>query len=68
MLRAETVSRKVRERHFYTIEQAGKLVGLSRSGAYRAVERGQIPTEASGKFLLVPRLLWDRKVKKLLTK
>jgi excisionase family DNA binding protein len=55
MLRAEMVSRKVRERFYYSVEEAGKLVGLSRTQAYQAVELGTIPAERYGKLLLVPR-------------
>jgi hypothetical protein len=66
MIRAETVSRRVRQRYFYSIPEAGALVGLGRSSSYRAAELGQIPTEQAGKFLLVPRQLWDRKVRRLL--
>lgn len=37
-----------------TVEQAGKLLGLSRSSAYRAAARGEIPTIRIGRRLLVP--------------
>ncbi len=66
MVRTETISRKVRERFYYSVEQAGALVGLGRSASYRAAELGQMPIERAGKFLLVPRQAWDRKVKHLL--
>jgi excisionase family DNA binding protein len=36
------------------VEQAGKLLGLSRSSAYRAAARGQLPTIVFGRRLLVP--------------
>ncbi len=37
-----------------TIPEAAKLLGISRSGAYRAVARGEIPTIRIGRRLLVP--------------
>jgi excisionase family DNA binding protein len=37
-----------------SVEQAGKLLGLSRRSAYRAVERGEIPVLRFGRRLLVP--------------
>lgn len=37
-----------------TIEQAGRLLGLSRSAAYRAAARGDIPVIRIGRRLLVP--------------
>jgi len=64
-MRPETLSRKIRERFFYSVADAGKLVGLKRTQAYRAARLGQIPTEREGKLLLVPRKLWDRKVRQL---
>jgi hypothetical protein len=66
MIRAETISRKVRQRFFYKVEEAGALIGLGRSQSYRAAELGQIPIERAGKLLLVPRQAWDRKVKRLM--
>jgi hypothetical protein len=66
MVRAETISRMVRARFYYKVEQAGALIGLGRSQSYRAAQLGHIPTERDGKLLLVPRRIWDRKVKRLL--
>jgi excisionase family DNA binding protein len=37
-----------------TIEEAGRFLGLSRSAAYRAATRGEIPTIRIGRRLLVP--------------
>lgn len=37
-----------------SVEDAGKLVGLSRSAAYRAAARGDIPTFRFGRRLYVP--------------
>jgi excisionase family DNA binding protein len=66
LIRPETISRKVRQRFYYSVEQAGKLVGLSRTQAYRAAELGTLPTERAGKLLLVPKQAWDTRVKRLL--
>ena len=37
-----------------TIPEAARLLGISRSAAYRAAERGEIPTIRIGRRLLVP--------------
>jgi excisionase family DNA binding protein len=37
-----------------TIEEAGELLGLSRSSAYRAAARGELPTLRFGRRLVVP--------------
>lgn len=37
-----------------TVPEAGELLSLSRSAAYRAAERGEIPTIRVGRRLIVP--------------
>lgn len=37
-----------------TVERAGDLLGLSRSAAYRAADRGELPTIRFGRRLFVP--------------
>lgn len=37
-----------------TVEHAGKILGISRRSAYRAANRGEIPTLRIGRRLLVP--------------
>ncbi len=37
-----------------TVEEAAELVGMSRSAAYRAAARGQLPTVRLGRRLRVP--------------
>jgi excisionase family DNA binding protein len=37
-----------------TIEEAGEMLGLSRSSAYRAAARGELPTLRFGRRLVVP--------------
>lgn len=37
-----------------TVEEAAELVGMSRSAAYRAAARGQLPTVRLGRPLRVP--------------
>ena len=44
----------------YSVEEARKLLGLGRSGAYEAVGRGDIPTVRIGRRLLVPKADLDR--------
>jgi hypothetical protein len=43
-----------------TVPAAGKMVGLSRSGSYRAAHAGQIPTIEVGRGMVVPKLLWEK--------
>lgn len=37
-----------------SVEEAAELLGLSRSAAYRAAARGELPTLRFGKRLIVP--------------
>ena len=37
-----------------TVEEAGELLGLSRSAAYRAADKGDLPTIRFGRRLFVP--------------
>ena len=54
----EVASRILRLRYFYSIENAGLKLGLSRTQAYVAAREGIIPTERYGKLLLVRRAVW----------
>jgi hypothetical protein len=65
-MRAETMSRKLRQLRYYKVEVAGSHVGLKRTQSYEAVDAGLIPVERDGKLLLVPKGPWDRRVRKLL--
>jgi hypothetical protein len=64
-MRFETMSRAIRRRFYYSVPGAGRKVGLGRSQSYRAAEAGLIPVERDGKFMLVPKQIWDRKIKRL---
>ena len=44
------------DRLVLTIEEAGKLLGLGRSGTYEAAKRGDIPTLKIGSQILVPKV------------
>jgi excisionase family DNA binding protein len=44
----------------YTVEEAGKLLGVGRGLAYEAARSGEIPTIRIGKRLLVPKAALDR--------
>lgn len=50
----------VTESPVLTVEEAGKLLRLSRGTAYEAVRRGDIPTLKIGRRLLVPRVALER--------
>ena len=43
-----------RERATITVEETAPVLGLSRSSAYEAAKRGEIPTLKVGRRLLVP--------------
>ena len=43
-----------------SIEDAGRILGISRGSAYTAAAKGDIPTIRIGKRLLVPRAALDR--------
>jgi excisionase family DNA binding protein len=45
----------VESRLVYTVEEAATLLGISRSFAYEAVQRGDIPSMRIGRRILVPR-------------
>ena len=38
-----------------TVEEAGRLLGISRKSAYKAAASGELPTVRFGRRLLVPR-------------
>lgn len=42
------------DRPVLSVEEAGAILGLGRSAAYAAVERGEIPTIRFGRRLVVP--------------
>ena len=44
------------DRLVLTIEEAGKLLGLGRSGTYEAAKRGDIPALKIGSRILVPKV------------
>jgi hypothetical protein len=45
-----------------TIEAAGRMAGMSKSAAYRAVKAGLIPVLGEGRNRIVPRLIWEAKL------
>jgi excisionase family DNA binding protein len=49
-----------RGRLTYTVPEAGRLIGLSRNGAYEAAARGDLPTVRIGRKLFVPRTALNR--------
>ena len=44
----------------YTVEEAARVLGISRGSAYEAVRRGDLPVLKIGKRLLVPRAMLER--------
>ena len=48
------------ERLVFTVEEAAKLLGISRSFAYEAVKRGEVPSMRIGRRILVPKSALER--------
>ena len=44
----------------YTVDEASKMLGLSRNSGYEGVARGDIPSIRVGKRLLIPKAALDR--------
>jgi hypothetical protein len=42
-------------RDAFTVDETGKILGISRASAFAAASRGDIPTIRIGKRLIVPR-------------
>ena len=43
------------ERLTFTVDEVARLLGISRSGAYDSIARGEIPSLNFGRRVLVPR-------------
>jgi excisionase family DNA binding protein len=50
----------VENRLVFTVEEAAQLLGISRSFAYEAVQRGEIPSMRIGRRILVPKAALQR--------
>lgn len=50
----------VEKRLVFTVEEAAQLLGISRSFAYEAVQRGEIPSMRIGRRILVPKAALER--------
>jgi len=48
------------ERLTYTVEKAGKILGISRAAAYQYAKNGQLPTIRLGTRLLVPKAALEK--------
>jgi excisionase family DNA binding protein len=48
------------DRLVYSVPEAGRLLGLSRNGAYEAAKRGDIPVIRIGRLLVVPKARFHR--------
>lgn len=54
------VGTPVEQRLVYTVEEAATLLGISRSFAYEAVQRGDVPSMRIGRRILVPKAALER--------
>jgi excisionase family DNA binding protein len=50
------------QRLTYEVSEAGRILGLSRQGAYKAVAAGEIPAIRIGRRLLVPKAALHRMI------
>jgi excisionase family DNA binding protein len=50
----------IQARRTYSVEEAGKILGLSRNTAYTLAKGGQLPTIRLGRRLLVPKAALER--------
>jgi excisionase family DNA binding protein len=48
------------ERQTLTVEEAARVLGISRSSAYEAARRGELPTVRIGRRYVVPRVALER--------
>lgn len=48
------------ERLTYSVEESGRLLGISRASAFEAARRGELPTIRIGRRLLVPKVALER--------
>ena len=48
------------EKMVMTVEEAGRLVGVSRPTAYKLVKAGQLPAMRLGRRLIVPKAALER--------
>ncbi len=48
------------ERQTFSVEEAAKLLGISRNSAYAAIRAGEIPSCRFGRRLVVPKAGVDR--------
>lgn len=48
------------ERLIYTVEEAGRLLGIGRSAAYEAARSGELPVIRIGRRLLVSKQALER--------
>jgi len=52
-----------REKLVISVEEARKLLGLSRGLMYQAVNSGQVPSVRIGRRILIPRVLLEQMLK-----
>jgi excisionase family DNA binding protein len=58
--RIQQTPAKANQRLTTSVEEAGRLLGISRSLAYELVNRGDIPSIRLGRRIVVPRQALDR--------
>jgi excisionase family DNA binding protein len=48
------------QRKTYTVEEAARVLGISRNSAYEAVRLGQVPHLKIGRRIIIPRAALER--------
>lgn len=54
------MTRQTDDRLALSVEEAGRQLGLGRSGAYGAVRRGELPSRRIGRKIIIPRTALEK--------
>jgi hypothetical protein len=60
MMKTSVLGPKWADRDAFSVEEAGKILGLSRASAFNAANRGDLPTIRIGRRFVVPRFALER--------
>jgi hypothetical protein len=60
MMKTPVLGPKWADRDAFSVEEAGKILGLSRASAFNAANRGDLPTIRIGRRFVVPRFALER--------
>jgi excisionase family DNA binding protein len=60
MMQTSVLGPKWADRDAFSVEEAAKILGLSRASAFNAANRGDLPTIRIGRRFVVPRFALER--------